>query len=149
MRVDVLLSFLGVAACCWLVGGFALVIGLRQLRRHRSLEAHGVLVSGIVTDFRLVVNTDFSRTYPVLRFRTMDGQDVETLIQVGRGVTRLKLGQVAPVIYDASNPRHVTVGTSISSASWVGFAIVFVVAAMFLLGGLVFLAVSLIAALAT
>lgn len=128
-----------VALVCVLIGAGVILLGMRQLSAARSLARYGIQVPGVVTGFRQVSSEGADQ--PVVRFRTADGQDVETTSRTGARRWRISEGQAVPVIYDPRNPRHAVAGTNPSSAGCFGGLAVFI-GSMFALSGLVFGAVA-------
>jgi hypothetical protein len=90
----------------------------------------------------------FSVRRPVLRFRTLDGRDVETLGRAGPGLRMLGPGQQVWVVYDPGAPRNAAVGSVSGDAGCAG-GLFIVVGSTFLLGSLIFLGVGLLAAFST
>lgn len=99
----------------WLLGLIALVLGvalvvagIHRYRTGRAFLASAQRVPGMVTGIHRVETTDSYEFFPVLRFRTLEGAEVETVGQTRGGsyeLTRLK-GTAVPVLYDPRNPAR-------------------------------------------
>lgn len=98
-----------------LVLGIALTIGgIHRYRTGRAFLASAQRVPGMVAGIHRVETTDSYEFFPVLRFRTLDGAEVETVGQTKGGsyeLTRLK-GTAVAVLYDPRNPRSARMDTS-------------------------------------
>lgn len=94
--------------------GVALVIGgIHRYRTGRAFLASARRVPGMVIGIHRVERTDTYEFFPVLRFRTLEGAEVETVGDTMSGsyeLTRLK-GTVVPVLYDPRNPRTARMDT--------------------------------------
>lgn len=132
--------FLLIGGVLAIMGPGVIVIGVRQQSGARSLAEHGTRVPGTVVRFVSVSTGDYSYLCPVVRFRTLDGEDVEARTR-GRPRRRnsADVGQAVWVIYDPRNPQSAVIGTASSTLGCAGILIIYV-GSMFVLGGLVFLA---------
>lgn len=95
-------------------GAAFLAGGTRGYRTGREFVASAHRVSGIVVGIHRVRGTDADEYFPVLRFRTLDGAEIETVGQTKGGsfeLFRLK-GRPVAVFYDPSNPRVARMDTS-------------------------------------
>lgn len=105
----------------WLFGLMALgfgaafcAVGVHRYRAGRTFMASAHRVAGVVAGIHRVERTDTSEFFPVLRFRTLEGAEVETVGQTRGGsfeLNRLKGREVA-VFYDPRNPRAARMDTS-------------------------------------
>jgi hypothetical protein len=89
------------------LGVLALFGGVRTLRQARAFKSRARRVPGILAGIHADRHNDQPTTYPVLRFRTLDGVDVETVSNVNEGpfyLTRMR-GSLVPVLYDPQDPR--------------------------------------------
>ncbi|WP_433467346.1 DUF3592 domain-containing protein [Spirillospora sp. CA-128828] len=95
--------------------GVAFVLGgIHRYRTSRAFMATAHRVPGIVAGIHRVSTTDSYEFFPVLRFRTLDGTDIETVGETRGGsfeLTRLK-GRPVPVLYDPQDPRKARMDTS-------------------------------------
>ncbi len=103
--------------------------GVQQFRSTRAFLASAHRVPGIVTGTRQEWGADSSyKYYPELRFRTLDGVEVETVgrttAPTGIGVEMMR-GRQVRVLYNPENLREATIDTS--SGRGAGNAVVFVV----------------------
>lgn len=95
--------------------GVAFIVGgVHRYRTNRAFLESAHRVPGIVTGSHIVPTTDSYEYFPMLRFRALDGRDIET---VGRTrstsfeLVRLKEQQVW-VLYDPADPRRAQMDTS-------------------------------------
>ncbi|GAA4365939.1 hypothetical protein GCM10023088_11870 [Actinomadura verrucosospora] len=89
-------------------------VGVHRYRAGRTFLASAHRVAGVVAGIHRVERTDTYEFFPVLRFRTLDGAEIETVAQTRGGsfeLTRLKGRQVA-VFYDPRDPRTARMDTS-------------------------------------
>jgi hypothetical protein len=95
--------------------GVGLVIGgIHRYRTGRAFLESAHRVPGMVAGIHRVETTDSYEFFPVLRFRTLEGAEVETVGQTRGGsyeLTRLK-GTAVTVLYDPRNPRTARMDTS-------------------------------------
>ena len=93
-----------------LLGGLGMLAvfgGVRTLRQARAFKSRARRVSGILAGIHADRHNDRPTTYPVLRFRTLDGVEVETVSNVNEGpfyLTRMR-GSPVPVLYDPQDPQ--------------------------------------------
>lgn len=81
--------------------------GVRTLRQARGFRARAQRVTGILIGIHAARRNDRTSHYPVLRFRTLDGVELETTSNVNEApfyLTRTR-GHQVPVLYDPENPR--------------------------------------------
>ena len=132
--------FLLIGGVLAVMGAGVIVIGVRQQSAAHSLLKYGVRVPGTVVRFVQVSMGESSYPCPVVRFRTLDGQDVETRTRIRpRRRDSAGVGQAVWVIYDQRNPQSAVIGAVSSTLGCAGILIIYV-GSMFALGGLVFLA---------
>ncbi|MEV4007338.1 DUF3592 domain-containing protein [Actinomadura sp. NPDC049753] len=89
-------------------------VGVHRYRAGRAFLSSAHRVAGVVAGIHRVERTDTYEFFPVLRFRTLDGAEIETVGQTRGGsfeLTRLKGRQVA-VFYDPRDPRTARMDTS-------------------------------------
>lgn len=107
-RLVFLLVPLGIA----LVGAFFFVTGIVLTRRERAFQRVAVDAQGVVTGFerRRITRRRFgtvSRAYhdfPVVRYTTREGREVQFTSPIGTSPRIHREGQTVPVLYDPSNP---------------------------------------------
>jgi hypothetical protein len=97
--------------------GFGAVLaagGVYRYRRSRAFLAGAVRVSGVVVRTHPVRSTDSFEYFPVLRFRTAEGLDVETVGQTNGGSFELMRlhGRQVGVYYDPADPRLARLDTN-------------------------------------
>lgn len=101
-------KFLLFLALLFGIGGpHAVWSGWRVIKEARRLREQGVRVPGVVVrlTFSPSRGTDPGGTYsPVLRFRTAEGQDMETESDVGTSPAPAREGDQVTVIYDPQKP---------------------------------------------
>jgi hypothetical protein len=138
-------GFLLAACLCLLAGAGSVILGALGLRDIWRLRHRGVRVPGVVVAFRQVTVGEGAAVRPVLRFRTRDGRDIETLSTMSRAPRRRKdhPGQRASVIYDPADPARAVAG-GLSRAAELPGILAIVAGSGFLTGFGVFLAVGLL-----
>lgn len=90
------------------LGVLAVFGGTRSLRQARGFRARARQVTGVLVGIHADRRDGQSTTYPVLRFRTLEGAEVETTSNVNERpfyLTRMR-GQQVPVLYDPQDPRR-------------------------------------------
>lgn len=94
-------------------------IGGLMLRQQLLLRRRGVRVMGTVTriEERLGQHVNGSWTggssyWPVVRFRTLAGEEIETITNVGTPSPRPPVGQQVPVVYDSADPTLAQIDTA-------------------------------------
>lgn len=120
------------------LGVLAVYGGVRTLRQARGFRARARRVPGILVGIHAVRHGDRPAHYPVLRFRTLDGVELETTSNVNEEpfyLTRTR-GQRVPVLYDPEDPRVACIdspsgrGQVRSGYGIVALGVVFLVAAV-------------------
>jgi hypothetical protein len=89
------------------LGVLSLFGGVRTLREARSFRSRARRTTGILVGIHADRHNDRPTTYPVLRFRTLEGADIETTSNVNEGpfyLTKMR-GRQVPVLYDPQNPK--------------------------------------------
>lgn len=108
------------------VSGIALVVGIIMLAICFWLSylvvdryiVHGNTVSAIVTSEYTIARRRFSIPHcPVIKFTTLDNQQVEHSSLVCAGKHTFEVGQVVDVIYDSRDPQKVVV----KNLLWIGW----------------------------
>ncbi|MER7542494.1 DUF3592 domain-containing protein [Spirillospora sp. NPDC127506] len=97
-----------------LLGSALAAGGVHRYRASRAFLAAAHRVPGIVAGVHRTSTTDSYEYFPVLRFRTLDGADIETVGETRAGsyeLFRLKGYQVG-VLYDPRDPRKARMDTS-------------------------------------
>lgn len=95
------------ASLLLVLGVLAVFGGVRTLRQARGFRARARRVPGILVGIHAARHNDRPAQYPVLRFRTLDGAEIETTSNVNEEpfyLTRTRGHQVA-VLYDPADPR--------------------------------------------
>ncbi len=120
------------------LGVLAVYGGTRSLRQARGFRSRARRVTGVLAGIHTARHNDEPTTYPVLRFRTHDGTEVETTSNVNEGpyyLTRMR-GQQVPVLYDPADPRKACIdsasgrGQVRSGFGTVTLGVVFILAAI-------------------
>jgi hypothetical protein len=109
--------------------------GVWSMRQGRAFAATAVRVGGLVVGFVMDHSADISTRHPVLRFRTVEGREVETTSSISHNSGNLRSGMQVPVLYDPSDPRKARIDYGRRSGSWPGLAFVAL--------GVVFLAIGI------
>lgn len=89
------------------LGALAVFGGAAKLRQARGFRARARRVPGILVGIHAARHNDRPAQYPVLRFRTLDGIELETTSNVNEEpfyLTRTR-GHQVPVLYDPEDPR--------------------------------------------
>lgn len=89
------------------MGALAFVGGIVTLRRARAFRSRALSVPGILAGIHIDRHNDRRTNYPVLRFRTRDGVDIQTTSNVNERplyLSRMR-GRQVTVLYDPENPR--------------------------------------------
>jgi hypothetical protein len=120
------------------LGALAVFGGVRTLRQARGFRARARRVPGILVGIHAARHNDQPAHYPVLRFRTLDGVELETTSNVNEApfwLTRMR-GRQVPVLYDPEDPRVACVdgpsgrGQVRSGYGIIALGVVFVLAAV-------------------
>lgn len=88
------------------VGAFAVIAGVQSLRETRGILARAERVPGILVRIQAEHFDGAVYQYPVLRFRTVDGREIETTSDVTgtpEYLFRMR-GHQVPVVYDRDAP---------------------------------------------
>ncbi|MDN3356888.1 DUF3592 domain-containing protein [Actinomadura sp. DC4] len=119
------------------LGALSLFGGARTLREARGFRSRARRTSGIILGIHTDRHNDQQTTYPVLRFHTIEGAEVETTSNVNEGpfyLTRMR-GRQVPVLYDPADPRKACIdgrsgrGQVRSGYGIIGLGVVFLLAA--------------------
>jgi Protein of unknown function (DUF3592) len=95
-----------------LLGSAVVAFGLRSLRADRAMLASGPRVPGVVARLRQdAVYSDVMVaggivTFPVLRFTTVEGDEVESVSPVASSKLKVRPGDQVTVLYDPRNPKR-------------------------------------------
>ncbi|MFC5818696.1 DUF3592 domain-containing protein [Nonomuraea harbinensis] len=96
-----------------------LACGVWLLRRARRFRAHGVRVPGLVTGLERSRDPDSKACYPVFRFTTRDGQEVEITSRYGESRPP-RPGDRVTVLYDPAKQRNARIDTGGQDGSTMG-----------------------------
>lgn len=105
-------------------------LGLRIALSGRRLRESGVRVPGVVVRLRFSRSTSGSANsgqyFPLMRFRTVDGQDMEVESDIGTNPAPAREGAQVTVIYDPANPRRARIDNMIGRGGALGalFAVI-------------------------
>ena len=90
------------------VGGFAIVAGVQSLRETRGILSRAERVPGILVRIHAEHHDGKTYQYPILRFRTVEGREIETTSTVTGTPYDLfqRRGQQVPVVYDRDAPER-------------------------------------------
>jgi hypothetical protein len=95
-----------------LLGSVLTGFGLRSLRADRAMLASGLRVPGVVARFRQdsvysdVMVAGGTTTFPVLRFTTVEGDQVEGVSPVVSSRLKVFAGDQVTVLYNPRNPKR-------------------------------------------
>ncbi|WP_141578142.1 DUF3592 domain-containing protein [Actinomadura sp. WMMA1423] len=94
-------------------GGASVFGGVHQYRTSRAFLARAHRVPGIVVGIHRVPGDDSYDHFPVLRFRTLEGAEIETVAQSSGGSFELERleGRPVAVLYDPRDPRAARMDT--------------------------------------
>ncbi|AGL14344.1 DUF3592 domain-containing protein [Actinoplanes sp. N902-109] len=88
-----------------LVGMTLIVVGIRGWLRARHLAKVGSQVTGVVVDNQMQSLSDGGMLFlPVVRFRTVDGRDITTVLQNARSRRSHLANSHVDVVYDPATP---------------------------------------------
>jgi hypothetical protein len=109
---SVIAGFLFLGGMFLILGATAIVATTRQLLQLRRLRERGIRVPGVVVEFKKVLIGDVYTLRPLLRFRAVDGQIIETVSKLSPGPLRGQEhpGQPVSVVYDPQKPATSVVG---------------------------------------
>ncbi|WP_161627938.1 DUF3592 domain-containing protein [Microbispora catharanthi] len=115
--------------------------GIHRFRSGRAFLASAHRVPGIVVGSHRVWRTDSHEYFPILRFRTLDGAEIETVGQTRGGSFEIfnLTGRQVVVLYDPDDPRKARMDTS-SGRGLTGSVGLVIAGCVFLAIGLVMLA---------
>ena len=92
-----------------LVGVVLASTGVRTLRAARRFQAVALRAPGVVTDLRyrsVGRNIGSGTWFPVLRFDTADGRQIDTEAMYGRRPAPVRRGDEVTVLYDPADPTR-------------------------------------------
>lgn len=107
-----------------LVGLGFVAMGRYLVRSASRLASVGVRVPGQVVGMRTGETSDIGRGsyYPILRFRTADGHDIETSSDIGTDPPPAREGDHVTVVYDPAEPRTARIDSTLGRGSGIGWA---------------------------
>ncbi|MQA96850.1 MAG: DUF3592 domain-containing protein [Streptosporangiales bacterium] len=98
---------------CW--------VGLRLALAGRRLRESGVRVPGVVVRNQWSSGDGTGGTfYPVMRFRTADGRDLEVRSEVGSNPAHVREGAQVTVVYDPAKPERARIDSMVGRGGAVG-----------------------------
>jgi hypothetical protein len=131
-----ILVLLGGGALCGATGYFFLSLGLSAQARYRKTLASAERTEGVVIEMRRDHTLDDIFDYPVVRFTTVEGRQVDFEASIRRNPPKHKVGDKVPVYYQRADPKQADiVGTE--SFGYDMF-VVFGVLALLMLFGILF-----------
>ncbi|MQA96846.1 MAG: DUF3592 domain-containing protein [Streptosporangiales bacterium] len=109
-----------------LVGLGFVAMGRYLIRSANRLARVGVRVPGEVVGMRVNETSEVGRGsyYPVLRFATADGRDVETASDIGTDPAPAREGDRVTVVYDPAEPRTARIDSTLGRGTGIGWACV-------------------------
>ncbi|HEU0102677.1 MAG TPA: DUF3592 domain-containing protein [Mycobacteriales bacterium] len=87
-------------------GVLFVLFGVSQAVLSRRFAATAERVPGTVTALQYRSSGDGGVYYPVLRFRTLDGRDIDTVAMYGRSPAPARTGDRVDVLYDPADPSR-------------------------------------------
>ena len=89
----------------------------------RRLTRTGQRVTGTVVDLRWHSHANsngggYTTYHAVLAFRTLDGQEVETVTRLGGRRIIARPGEQVPVVYDPRRPARAEIDTRVGRGAW-------------------------------
>lgn len=108
------------------VGLGFVAMGRYLIRSANRLASVGVRVPGEVIGMRVNETSEVGRSsyYPILRFRTADGREMETSSDIGTDPPPAREGDHVTVIYDPAEPRTARIDSTLGRGSGIGWACV-------------------------
>ena len=86
------------------LGAVFLVVGVWTFFSTRSFIATAARADGVVIDLELSRSDDSSTYYPIVAFRTQDGQEIEYQSNTGTNPPSFRVGESVTVLYDPQDP---------------------------------------------
>lgn len=90
-------------------GSVMLVFGVRRFRRSRGWPR----VAGTVTQSELKVSSPMrdrgGTIHPTVRYRTLEGRELEVRSEAGDNLTNYRIGRELPVRYDPASPERMVI----------------------------------------
>ncbi|MEV0970696.1 DUF3592 domain-containing protein [Microtetraspora glauca] len=105
---------LGLIGVIFSLVGAGLLINAREFRR-RALRAPGHVVG-----LRRSDSGDGPTFYPIVRFMTAYGQEVETQSRFGSNPPAARPGQTVTVMYDPADPRRIRIDNATGNGTLLG-----------------------------
>lgn len=88
-----------------LVGLIFLAVGIGSFLHTRRFVATALSASGVVTE-NVWRNSSNGVSYPRIRFRTADGQEVTTITNTGSSPPSYNVNDAVTILYDPQQPYH-------------------------------------------
>jgi hypothetical protein len=106
-----------------LAGLVIAALGVIIAGQNRRLTRTGQRVTGTVADLRWHSHATqggggYTTYHPVLAFRTLNGQEVETVTRNGSRKIIVRPGEQVPVIYDPRHPARAEIDTRAGRSAW-------------------------------
>ncbi|MFG1944882.1 DUF3592 domain-containing protein [Nonomuraea sp. NPDC048826] len=107
----------------FILGSANLAFGVWTLRRAQRFRDRGIRVSGLVTGLERSSDPDSNACYPVFRFTTRDGREVEITSRYGESKPP-RPGDHVTVLYDPEKERNARIDTGGQDGSTIGMWVV-------------------------
>lgn len=116
-------SFLAVF---WIIGLGFVLMGLYLIRSGNRLRRTGARAHAEVVGMHIGQSSDVGggSYYPVVRFRTADGQEIETSTAIGTSPSFVREGATVTVLYDPAQPRDVRIDSALGTGTCLGWGCV-------------------------
>jgi hypothetical protein len=110
---DILLSIV-----CGGAGLFLAVAGCRELLSLRSFRRRALRAPGLVVGLRRDgVPDEGAACYPIIRFTTLDGRQVEARARIGGNPPLCRPGRQVTVLYDPARPADISLSGPVGSGA--------------------------------
>lgn len=101
-----------------IVGTIFTAVGVNRIRQQRRFVATAKTATGTVIE----INEEFQRVnrerrllkYPVVRFSTLDGQEIEFQSSTGTNPSRYRVGDQVTVLYQPDDPQQAEIQSFLS-----------------------------------
>jgi len=101
-------SIFSLVGICMLVGSFY------SYNQTQKFISSSVSTTGTVSELRLSVSDRSRVYYPTIKFKTQQGETIETELNVGSNPPEHTVGEQVTILYDPNNPRDANVNSFLS-----------------------------------
>lgn len=115
----------------FIIIGLGLIAGGWVWLKHtRQFITHSSMATGRLVDYVVDNNDDGTFYKPVVRFTTVDGQEIEYHSSTGSTFKPQRIGTEVRIHYDPANPQHAAIDSVLDV--WFGPIILIVIGAFFI-----------------